>query len=359
METNFTRDLLNWYSANEHSMPWRGETDVYRVWLSEVMLQQTQFKAVIPYYQRWLRRFPTPKHVADASEEEVLKHWEGLGYYARVRNFRVACQDLHENHGGQIPPGSDEFRNLKGVGDYIHAAVRSIAFHEPIPAIDGNVMRVVSRLKKIEHPPHKSVDIIRPFLDRQISRPRPGDFNQALMDLGRNICKPANPSCDLCPVSNECGSFVDNCVDKHPVKQVKKSIPHYNVAVGVVWKEDLILITKRHSSAMLGGLWEFPGGKLQNNETHQNCIQREINEELGVNVTIFNKIKTIKHAYSHFKITLTAYHCQYESGELRTLGCADFRWISPEDISSLPFPKANHKLFNKIPRENPCSFFIH
>lgn len=340
-------------------MPWRGETDIYKIWLSEVMLQQTQVKTVRPYYEQWINKFPNVKSVAEASEESVLKLWEGLGYYARARNFKSACEWIQNENNGKIPINSDDFRQLKGVGDYIHAAVRSIAYNEIIPVIDGNVKRVIARVLEINTPPSKSLHLIKQFLNNKISQSAPGDFNQAIMDLGSTICKPQKPQCNECNITNFCKSYNNNTVDNYPVSEKKRTIPHYKIAVGLIWKENKILISKRPSNVMLGGLWEFPGGKIKENETAKNCIKREIKEELNISVSVGKKIQTIKHAYTHFTIELTAYHCQHETGKPSARGCADFKWIKTNEISSLPFPKANHKIFNKIPKKNPCLSYAH
>ena len=340
-------------------MPWRGETDVYKIWLSEVMLQQTQVETAKPYYRRWLKEFPNTLAVANATEDEILKQWEGLGYYARARNFKSACEWINNENNGEIPTSSSKFRQLKGVGAYIHAAVRSIAYNEAIPVIDGNVKRVMARVLEIKTPPSRSLHIIKQFLNDKISPTNPGDFNQAIMDLGSIICKPRNPNCNKCSISNFCKSYKNNTVDNYPILEKKRAIPHHKIAVGLIWKENKILISKRPSNVMLGGLWEFPGGKIKENEIAEDCVKREIKEELNISVSLGEKIQTIKHAYTHFTIELTAYHCQYEGGEPSTIGCADFKWIKTHEIDSLPFPKANHKIFNKIPENNPCLFSVH
>jgi A/G-specific adenine glycosylase len=359
VKNNFSKQLLDWYFSRERDMPWRGETDVYKIWLSEVMLQQTQVETAKPYYQRWLSKFPNTQSVADASEDEVLKLWEGLGYYARARNFKSACEWIQNENNGEIPINSDDFRQLKGVGDYIHAAVRSIAFNEVLPVIDGNVKRVVARIIELDSAPSQALNIIKKFLINEISHKSPGDFNQAIMDLGSTICKPRNPKCSECNISSFCKSYKNNTVDNYPVSEKKRTVPHHKIAVGLIWKENKILISKRHSNAMLGGLWEFPGGKIKKGESAKECVKREIKEELSVNVSVGKKIDTIKHAYTHFTIELTAYHCQYESGEAARVDCADFKWIKTRQIDSLPFPKANHKIFNKIPENNPCLSYVH
>jgi len=354
VKNKFSHQLLEWYFSRKRKMPWRGETDVYKIWLSEVMLQQTQVETVKPYYLRWLKKFPNTESVARATEEEVLKLWEGLGYYARARNFKYACEWIQKENNGEIPKESVAFRQLKGVGDYIHAAVRSIAFNEALPAIDGNVKRVISRILQIKTPPSKALHIISQYLLDVISHESPGDFNQAIMDLGSTICKPKNPKCNECNINNFCLAFENKTMENYPLSEKKRAIPHHKIAVGIIWKENKILISKRHSNMMLGGLWEFPGGKIKEHETPENCVKREIKEELDIRVSVGNKIQTIKHAYTHFTIELTAYHCQYERGEPKNVDCADFKWINKNEIRSLPFPKANHKIFNKIPENNPC-----
>ncbi|MFQ6609656.1 MAG: A/G-specific adenine glycosylase, partial [Fidelibacterota bacterium] len=202
--TGFSNALLKWYSDQEIEMPWRNETDPYRIWLSEVMLQQTQIQTVKPYYIRWINSLPTVKDTAGASEDQVLKLWEGLGYYARARNFRHACQMVFEKFEGEIPSDPDQFRQLKGVGDYITAAVQSIVFGHPIPVIDGNVRRLTSRLLELSLPPSKHQKEILEFLELHIGDTCPGDFNQAMMDLAREVCKPKKPLCNQCPVSHFC-----------------------------------------------------------------------------------------------------------------------------------------------------------
>ena len=340
--------LLAWYDNREHNFPWRGTNDPYKIWLSEVMLQQTQVQTVIPYFKRWMQVFPNIKSVALADMDPILKQWEGLGYYARSRNFYKACKIVKNNFAGQIPNDIDHFSALPGVGSYISGAVMSIAFNQPVPAVDANAFRVVSRLYSIDLPFSKCKKDIIELLSDLINTYRPGDFNQAIMDLGRNICIPINPQCSICPLSKHCSAFVNKNVRNYPVKLKFKQKPHYRVAVGVIWKNEKILISKRRENGLLGGLWEFPGGKIEGGESVKNCIIREVQEELGVCVkpTVF--LKQIKHAYTHFSITLDAYYCEFKGGTPQALGCADWRWVAPEQIHSLPFPKANHKLFDKV-----------
>ncbi len=351
--TDFSISILNWYNHEKTSMPWRDEPDPYRIWLSEVMLQQTQIQTVIPYYLRWIKTLPTVRDAAESSEDVVLKLWEGLGYYARARNFRLACQTITENFDGIVPSDPIQFKQLKGVGDYITAAVQSIAFGHPLPVIDGNVRRITSRLLSLPHPPDQHYGEIMDFLTRHIGDTQPGDFNQAMMDLARDVCKPKVPLCTQCPVSCYCSAFSDQNVHRYPVKKEKKTRPHFRVAVGVIWKDSHILVSKRKSNGLLGGLWEFPGGKIQNGESSPECIQRETLEELGIQVTVGDFIKTIQHAYTHFSISMDSYHCRFKTGEPKSIGCSDWKWIKRDELVSLAFPKANHKIFDNIPEVSP------
>ena len=352
-QTNISNKLLNWYDNNKQEMPWRDDRNIYHIWLSEIMLQQTQVKTVIPYYNKWLKKLPTIYDVAKASEDEILKLWEGLGYYSRALNFHDACKTIIKLHKGNIPKNKDEFIKLKGVGQYIDAAVRSIAYNDVVPTVDGNVNRVVSRLLCLNKPPQQEYNKIYDFLINIIDQKSPGDFNQALMDLGRTICKPQNPLCYDCPISNRCNAYKKNLISKYPMKMKTKKIPHFNVAVGVIWKNDNILITRRKLGGLLGGLWEFPGGKLNKNESSEDCVIREVYEETGVEVELKSFISTIKHQYSHFSISLDSFHCLYRNGTPIPKQASDIKWISPKDISQFAFPKANHKFINKIPDYNP------
>lgn len=350
---SLTASLLKWYDAEKITMPWRGDPNPYHIWLSEVMLQQTQIDTVIPYYHRWLKNLPSIETTADASEDFVLKLWEGLGYYARARNFHNACKNLISNGISQVPDSPTEFKQLKGVGDYICAAVQSIAYNHPIPVIDSNVKRLFSRILELEGVPDQYTKKIRSHLLNHIPNQRPGDFNQAMMDLARLICKPRNPNCPVCPINQYCGAYVSDSVNCYPIKKIKKPKPHYDIAVGVIWNGNNLLISKRKSTGLLGGLWEFPGGKIQHNESSEDCVIREIKEELNITVAVVEYISTIQHAYSHFSITMRGYHCQYLEGDPEAIGCADWKWLDAKDLDTLPFPKANHKLFDKIPGLNP------
>ena len=346
--SEFASPLLAWYDGSRRNFPWRDCNNPYKIYLSQVMLQQTQVSTVLPYYKNWIQKFPTIQSVARTTQEQILKQWEGLGYYSRARNFHKSCQIIADTFNGIIPSDPHEFSKLPGVGPYISAAVMSIAFHQPLPAVDANAIRVAARIEMVDLPYPKNSKILYKFLENNIHPERPGDFNQAIMDLGREICTANKPKCNVCPLSNFCKALVNNSVDNFPIKIKPCKKPHYDIAVGIIWNKGQILISKRRENGLLGGLWEFPGGKIEKGENAQECIIREIKEELGVQVQPTSFLKQIKHAYTHFSITMDAYHCDYLSGSPKALGCENWKWINPEDIKLLPFPKANHKLFDKL-----------
>ena len=353
---SFTDSLLYWYNKNKKLFPWRKIKDPYKIWVSEIMLQQTQVQTVIPFYNKWVLKFPNIESVSKAGDNELFKYWEGLGYYQRVQNLRKACIQILENYDGSIPSNKNDLMNLKGVGDYTASAIASIAFNKKHHVIDGNVKRIMSRLLCLPHFLSKSMSKINKFLSEHISDKSPGDFNQALMDLGREICTPKSPQCLKCPISDYCKSHLMNKVSKYPIKNNNKKIfPHYDIGIGVIWHEDKILITKRKKSGLLGGLWEFPGGKIRPTETKEACIKREIKEELNIDIDISNFIAKVIHKYSHFGISLYAYHCHYKGGIIRCNSADNFKWIKSNNFSDYPFPKANHYLFPHITNSGPVT----
>ncbi len=338
--------LLHWFSQSARPLPWRENRNIYRVWVSEVMLQQTQVETVIPYFHRFLENFPDVVALAKAPLEDVLKRWEGLGYYARARNLHRAAKQIVEKFNGQIPDTPEQFQSLPGIGPYICAAVMSIACGHAIPVVDGNVLRAACRIFALKD------DISQPAtrkkvatcLEKEIPETQPGDFNEAIMELGATICTPKTPKCPRCPVREHCLAQRENRVSEIPVKTPKPPTPEHRVVVAVIFnKNKQILIQKRPENGLLGGLWEFPGGKVETGESPEEALKRECREELTIDVEIENEIATIRHAYTHFKIILTAFSCKISTGT--PTGPRPLRWAKMADIKKLPFPKANHKLF--------------
>ena len=342
--------LIKWYRRHLRRLPWRETDDPYRIWVSEVMLQQTQVQTVLPYYQQFLREFPNVQMLANAKLQAVLKVWEGLGYYARGRNMHRSARVILEQHAGIFPNSWDVLRKLPGIGDYIASAVLSIAFNQPYAVVDGNVKRVLARLYKMSEPVNKSSSYktFKEVADGLLDRHHPGMFNQALMELGALVCKPKKPDCNGCPVHSRCRAHQAGHVDQFPKRIRRAKTPLHHIAVGVVYRNNLMLITRRKSEGLLGGLWEFPGGKIGKHERPEQACVREIKEEVNLNVAVTGQIAQIKHAYTHFKIIMEVFSCRHVSGDVRLNGPVDFRWITLKEIDQYPFPKANHKFIHLL-----------
>jgi len=346
--------LIKWYTENQRRLPWRQTDNPYHIWVSEVMLQQTQVGTVIPYYNRFIRQFPDLPSLARADQQQVLKAWEGLGYYARARNLQKAARIIAEQHAAIIPNDIQSFRKLPGVGDYISAAVLSIAFGQPLAVVDGNVKRVLARLELIDAPVNKSSShqIFKSAALEMLDRARPGIFNQALMELGAMICTPANPDCSHCPISDHCRAYATEKVNAYPKRIKPKPTPRYHIAVGVVYKDRRVLITQRKPEGLLGGLWEFPGGKVGPKEDAPSACIREIKEEVNLTIKIEDYLTRVKHAYTHFKIVMDVYRCRFVSGRVKLRGPVDYRWIKLSEIDRYPFPKANHKFISLLKQQD-------
>jgi A/G-specific adenine glycosylase len=349
--------LLQWWDAGHTEPPWRLSRDPYAIWIAEIMLQQTQIRTVIPYYQRWMTRFPNVQSLAEAPLDEVLKLWQGLGYYGRARNLHAAAVTVMEKHQGQLPRTVNELMTLKGIGRYTAGAIASIAFDVPAPIVDGNVIRVLSRLTDL------SADVTRSNTRKQlwqlatdlVPTERPGDFNQALMELGQQICRPAQPQCLLCPLGTICLGRQRGTALERPVRPLRKKIPHYDVAAGVIWrnqaKDSRFLIAQRPLEGLLGGLWEFPGGKQETGETLPQTLQREIREELAIEIEVGRLLTRIKHAYTHFRITLHAFHATYLSGDPQHLGVANHAWVNLADLADYAFAKTDLQIIAHLKEE--------
>lgn len=353
-KSGFAQALTKWYKADHRQLPWRETQDPYAIWLSEIMLQQTQVKTVLDYYRRFLAKYPTIQSLAAAPPDEVLKLWEGLGYYARCRNLQKAAQVMVEKHQGQFPQTLEEAEALPGIGRSTAGAILTFAHGQKHPLLDGNVKRVISRIYDLDQDIQLSATIktmwqaSEELLEESC---QPHLYNQAIMELGATVCLPQNPRCLLCPVKVFCDACDRGTQHERPVKAAKKASPHYTIAVGVIWKGDQVMIQQRPEGGLLGGLWEFPGGKQEAGEVLTETVYREIQEELEIEVSVGELITSVKHAYTHFKITLYAYHCQYLSGEPNPKACQDWRWVSPEELQAYAFPKANKTVLEVMLRE--------
>jgi A/G-specific adenine glycosylase len=350
MKSPFSQKLLNWYDKNKRVLPWRKSRDPYFIWISEIMLQQTQVDTVIPYYHRFLKAFPTFQALAKAPLGRVLKLWEGLGYYSRARNLHALARTVVKNHQGKLPRDPEALRALPGIGPYTAGAILSIAFNKDHAVLDGNVERVLARHFGWAHDLRttQARKALWAKAESLVPAGDAGDYNQAVMELGALICSPRAPQCAICPASADCVARKKNLTDQIPFKRKTKAIPHHHIGAGVIWKGDKLLISQRPLNGLLGGLWEFPGGKQEPKESLAQCVAREIKEELNVRVSVGRKLAEIDHAYSHFKITLHAHHCRYLSGTPQPIGCRAWRWVSPTQLKNFAFPAANQPIIQHI-----------
>ncbi len=343
--------LLAWYEISQRDLPWRKTKNPYSIWVSEVMLQQTRVITAIPYFERFMEAFPNVEALAKSGSQKVLKLWEGLGYYARARNLHKACQMIVSEYGGNIPETYENFRQLPGVGDYIACAVTSIAFGKVRGAADANVKRVIARLLCLDLPVNttSSNAVFQREAQALVSRKDPGAFNQAMMELGALVCSPSEPSCTKCPISKFCTAFSAGKTAELPRRLPKKKVPTHHIAVGVIQHGKKLLITKRKPDGLLGGLWEFPGGKVEKKEGADQACVREIFEETGLRVKNCEFLTRIRHAYTHFRIEMDVFMCSGISGKICLDGPVDYRWVTREQLSDFPFPKANLKFIPLIP----------
>jgi A/G-specific adenine glycosylase len=339
------RALLHWFARHGRDLPWRKTRDSYAIWVSEIMLQQTQVATVIPYYERFLKRFPTVESLARARLDTVLKLWEGLGYYSRARNLHRAAKEILDRFSGRFPRTAAELLTLPGIGRYTAGAIASNAFDERVPSVDGNVERVLCRLFRVHGYPKDATVRKRlwSIAGDLVPAGKPGLFNQALMELGAEVCTPRKPQCEDCPLNRMCQARLHNEQLLLPHRKPKKPLPSHIVAVGVIRKAGRILIDKRRPDGLLGGLWEFPGGKKEPGESLETALLREVREELAIKIRVERPLVIVDHAYSHFRVRIHAFECTWVSGKPRCATCADFKWVRPADLGRYAFPAANKK----------------
>ena len=352
------RRLLVWYEVEARDLPWRRTLDPYAILVSEIMLQQTRVETVIPYYERFLRAYPTVESLARARLDDVLKAWEGLGYYRRAHHLHAAASRVVELHGGRIPKDLVALRALPGIGAYTAAAVASIAFGSDEPVLDGNVVRVLSRLFRVPGNPARAATrrSLETLSQSLVPQGRARDFNQALMDLGARVCRPRQPRCEECPVESLCEARKAGEEALFPARVARRPVPHIDVAAGVIWERGCppddrgarILIAQRRADDMLGGLWEFPGGTVESGETFEDALRRELREELAIEVTVGPLVTTVDHAYSHFRMSLHVFHCRHTAGRPRALGCADFSWVLPSEITGYALSVADQAVVRTL-----------
>lgn len=335
-------ELLQWYDQIKRDLPWRTDQNPYKIWLSEIMLQQTQVATVINYYTRFIQIYPTVFHLAAASEDDVFKLWEGLGYYSRARNLLKCAKEVVAKYKGIFPKDRDTLQTLPGIGPYTAGAISSIAFNQKVPAIDGNVLRVISRLHTIDlpinQPKNHSVFHIHVMA---LMTTRPGDFNQALMELGAMVCTPTSPKCDVCPISMQCKAFQSNRITDFPVKikSPKKRLIKLAICV-ILYGEDLLLI-KHNEVGLLQGLWGFPRVEIQTGEAPHQVIRMYLEEQMGVDVSVLDEMIGKKHVFTHLIWEPTLYFITIN--EKIHLAYPEIEWVKLSEVALKALPTAFKK----------------
>lgn len=351
MESNlFHEYMLDWYQINKRKLPFRGAKDPYKIWLSEVMLQQTKVSTVIPFYKRWISRYPNISSVANSNLEDLLKIWEGLGYYSRCRNFHKASKVICNEYNGSIPDDWTSFISLPGVGEYTASAVLSIAFGKKYAVLDGNVKRVMFRQLGFKKSSIYNMNRVKNKLKKLIPNFEPGDFNQSLMELGATICSPRNPKCENCPISSSCLGLKSGKPEAYPIKNKKPVVPEYHFISGLLWDGEKFLIRKREKDLMLGGLWEAPNFKINIEDKPRLCLMKKVKKELSLDIRIKEKLGVIKHKYSHFSVVVSVYSCITLNKQI--FNNKKQKLIRPFEIVSYPFSNVNHKVFSLMGHHN-------
>ena len=336
--------LLNWYNKNKRTLPWRRHLDAYTVWVSEIMLQQTRVETVIPYFEKWMRLFPSVVALANASERDVLNAWEGLGYYSRARNLHKAAKIVVKEYDGELPSDPAELIKLPGIGRYTAGAIASIAFGMNEPALDGNLKRVYSRLFDMVEPVDslKGEKLLWEIAQKNLSKGRAGDFNQALMDLGATICIPRDPRCLICPLMEICKARKNGTQELLPVKKPKKAVPQYVHAAGVIEKNGMVLLAQRPSKGLLGGMWEFPNGRVDGDPAGE--MVKALKSGYSLKVQRKEALGVVQHAYTHFKVTVYAFRCDFSSMSNEQ----SLKWIALNELGDYPMGKIDRQIVGML-----------
>lgn len=338
-------NLLQWFKENQRDLPWRKTKDPYAIWVSEIMLQQTQVQTVIPYYQRFLNTFPNLRSLAKAPLSKVLKVWEGLGYYSRARNLHLASQIILNHFDGKVPDRLENLLRLPGVGQSTAGAILSIAFNKEAPILDGNVKRVLSRLLAVSKDQRKEriENLLWQIAQSLIPKGHADSFNQALMDLGAMICTPKNPHCQDCPLMKLCQGFRSGAPENYSIFSPEKRIPHFFGIAAIIQKNKKVLLVQRPLKGFLGGLWEFPNWKIGSNERRLRMrLRNRVKKELGIEVTVKNELGTFSQTYSHFRLTLQVFSCEYLHGNGKG------RWVSIKTLDQFPMSRLHREISNLI-----------
>jgi A/G-specific adenine glycosylase len=331
------RRLLRWYRRNRRDLPWRRTDDPYAIWISETMLQQTRVDTVIPYYERFMSRFPTASALADAPSEDVMEHWAGLGYYRRARNLHAAARVVVDEHGGSLPDDVEALLGLPGVGRYTAGAVASIAFDRPAPIVDGNVARVLARLLDLRE------DVGKPATQRRLWEtaeelargPSPGDLNQALMELGALVCTPKQPDCATCPVAGDCQARAAGHAESLPIKTPARKPTPVEASCAWLVRRGRVLVVRRPPEGLLGGLFELPGGELEPREAPEEGLARQLRERIGLEPKEIRPLGELKHVFSHRVLRLYVHRAELPAGRVRRRYFDTHRWVGADALEGL------------------------
>ena len=358
MQPKTSADLLKWYADNGRDLPWRRTDDPYSIWVSEIMLQQTQVETVMPYYDQFMRRFPTIEALAGAPLEAVLKLWEGLGYYARARNLHRAAQIILDEYGGRLPDTEVELRKLPGIGSYTASALAAIAFGRDTLALEANLRRVLSRLFDLHLDPRKPQGEreLRSLGSALLPEGKASEFNQALMDLGATICTPLSPNCAACPLQTHCLGLRRGTQEDLPVRSPTKSSPHRQAVAAVIWLDDQVLIKQNASDGLLGGLWSFPGGLVNEGEGQDAALERIVKQQLGISVEVGSSLPRLRHSYTHYRLTLQPFECRIGSASRLVRDSGNCRWIARSEVDEVAMGKLDRMLAGSLlepSKDNP------
>ncbi len=342
--------LLNWFRKHGRTLPWRDHPDPYAVWVSEIMLQQTRVETVVPYFEKWMKLFPDVTALANADEHDVLNAWEGLGYYSRARNLHKAAKMVAEKFNGELPRDLDDLRSLPGIGRYTVGAIASMAFGMDEPTLDGNLRRVFARLYDVtefaDSPAGEKT--LWDLAARNLPKGEAGDYNEALMDLGATICLPRNPRCLLCPLMEMCKARQNGTQELRPVLKPKKQTPHYVHVAGVIEKRGRVLLAKRPADGLLGGMWEFPNGRVapsgDDTDDPAKGLAKTLNAAYRLKVRRKEALGIIQHAYTHFKVTVHAYRCE----SISIPKDKNIKWVPVNELGDYPMGKVDRQIANKL-----------
>lgn len=345
MASPIAKKILKWYAARRRSLPWRDHPQPYAVWVAEIMAQQTRLETMLPYFERWMQRFPDVNSLAATSEHDVLNLWEGLGYYSRARNLRLAAMQVVERFGGELPRELEALRSLPGIGPYTAGAIASLAFGLDEPIVDGNILRVLSRLFNVGEVVGTRAATRRFWaLARQHLPPgRAADYNQGLMDLGATLCAPRNPTCAACPLVDDCQAQALGIQEQRPVRPTKAELPVRRFAAAALQRGDDFLLLQRPADGLLGGLWEFPNVEIANRRSAKRKIAQFL-DGLRLDAELGSPQLDLEHTYSHFQARLRMYAGHLNGRNDRPETEQAFAWVSPSDLDNYPMGKLDRQI---------------